>query len=137
MFRTHLALVVFGATVQVEKAVAVPAQVAAGVAHDDGDGLAVVVVVASGPGGRVRVARAAVPLARRESLDVILVEDAEGGEGEPQHGVAHALARISAAVVQSSQVQDILGHGALGHRSPLIAQAALKDELNCPWLNPR
>ena len=86
---------------QVEKAVAVPAQVAAGVAHDDGDGLAVVVVVASGPGGRVRVARAAaaVPLARRESLDVILVEDAEGGEGEPQHGVAHALARISAAVV--------------------------------------
>ena len=94
---------VFGATVQVEKAVAVAAQVAAGVAHDDGDGLAVVVVVASGPRGRVRVPCAAsVPLSGRQSLDMILVENAEGGEGEPQHGMAHALAGISAAVVESS-----------------------------------
>ena len=114
-----------------EESVAIAAQVAARVADDDGDGLAVVVVVAGRPRGRVRcraapAAPATVPLAGGESLDVILVEDAEGGEGEPQDGVAHALAGVPAAVVEPGQVQDVLGYRALGHRRPLVAQAALE-----------
>ena len=90
---THLTLVIFGAAVEMEEAVAVAAQVSARVADDDGDGLSVVVVVAGRPRGRVgrRAGRSAVPLAGGEALHVVLVEDAEGGEGEPEDGVAHAF----------------------------------------------
>ena len=120
---------IFGAAVEVEEAVAVAAQVAAGVAHDDGDGLAVVVVVAGRPRGRVGSV-GAVPLSGGETLYVILVEDAKGGEGEPEDGMPDALAGVSAAVVESGQVQDVLSHGALGHRRPLVTQAALKGLIN-------
>jgi hypothetical protein len=118
----YLTLVVLGPAVQMEEAVAVGTEVAATVAHDDGGGLAVVVVLAGRARGRaLPTPSGSGPLARGQPLDVVLVEHAERGQRQPEDGELEALGGIAVPVLQLRQVQDVLGDGALRDDGPVVA----------------
>ena len=120
----HLPLVMLGSPVQVQESVTIGAKVSATVADDDGRSLSVVVIFASRT--RIRtlasVASCSGPLARGQPFDVVLVEDAERGQGKPQDRKLEALVRIPELFFQLGQVENVLSDGGLGDDGPVFAQ---------------
>lgn len=153
----HISVMSPGAPVQVKNPIALAAEVAALDARDHRRRRAVVVVLAhglererasgraeaaarrsqGGPGAdrtypevRLRlVPGGGPPLLGGQRLGVLRVEDAEGGEREPDRGRRQAGGGGAARpLVQPRQVDDVLGDGALAHLRPRLRQAALPKE---------
>ena len=74
---------------QVQEAVTVSTQVAAVRAQNDGGGLSIVVVVARWARLAMGAIGAADPLARGKTVNMIVVENTERGQGKPQLAKKH------------------------------------------------
>ena len=66
------------------------------------------------------------PLGGGETLDVLVFEETQGGQSEPQRRGLKAVGRAAMVLLQFRQRQDRLGDAGLRHIGPLLRQRSLK-----------
>lgn len=109
-----------------EESVTVGAQVATVVTQNDGQSLAVVMVVTGrsrgrGLGSTIGIRSSSVPFTGRQAVNMVFVEDTERGQGKPECRLFEAFARLAMSLLDPRQVEDGLGHSTLGDVRPLGA----------------